>query len=170
MVLLAASVVTLQMVRERRFADVGATEQMLYVRSSAVMTRLALSYKAVLSDVYWIRVVQYYGGTRLSTGAQKNYDLLYPLLDLTTSLDPQFAIAYRFGAFFLSEPLPGGAGRPDLALRLLDKAIAANPTRWEYPHDVAFLFYRAGDYQPRAPARAYAQRRWRRTGSSRWRR
>jgi tetratricopeptide (TPR) repeat protein len=111
-----------------------------------VVTRLALSYRAVLSDIYWIRVVQYYGGTRLSQAANKSYDLLYPLLDLTTALDPQFSIAYRFGAFFLAEPRPGGAGQPDLARRLLEKAIAANPERWEYPHDIGFLAYRSGDY------------------------
>ena len=38
------------------------------------------------------------------------YQLLYPLLDITTTLDPHFNIAYRFGAIFLSEPYPGGAG------------------------------------------------------------
>jgi len=119
---------------------------MLYVSSPRLIARLALSYKAVLSDLYWIRLVQYYGGTRLSRDPHKNYDLLYPLLDLTTSLDPQFSIAYRFGAFFLAEPPPGGAGRSDQAVALLHKAMAANPTRWEYPHDVGFLYYRDGDY------------------------
>ena len=146
LVVLATGVVWLQMVREARFPPLAPAEQMLYVSSPKLITRLALSYKAVLSDVYWIRLVQYYGGTRLSRDPHKNYALLYPLLDLTTSLDPQFSIAYRFGAFFLAEPLPGGAGRTDLAEALLDKAMAANPTRWEYPHDVAFLYYRRGDY------------------------
>ena len=52
------------------------------------------------------------------------YDLLYPLLDLTTTLDPLFNIAYRFGAIFLAEAYPAGAGRPDLAVALLEKGIA----------------------------------------------
>ena len=47
------------------------------------------------------------------------YELLYPLLDLTTTLDPYFTIAYRFGAIFLSEAPPGGPGRPDQAIALL---------------------------------------------------
>ena len=42
-----------------------------------------------------------------------------PLLDLTTTLDPYFSIAYRFGAIFLSEASPGGPGRPDQAVALL---------------------------------------------------
>jgi tetratricopeptide (TPR) repeat protein len=114
------------------------------------MSRLALSYDAVASDLYWIRAIQYYGGTRLSDNPNKHYELLYPLLDLTTSLDPQFSIAYRFGAFFLSERAPGGAGRPDLAIALLRKAMAANPDRWEYPHDIGFVYYRYGQYQEAA--------------------
>jgi tetratricopeptide (TPR) repeat protein len=149
LILLAAAVVWLQMYRDRRFELTAPAQQVLYVRSPAVMTRLALSYDAILADVYWIRTVQYYGGTRLSPNPNKNYDLLNPLLDLTTSLDPQFSVAYRFGAFFLAEHAPGGADRPDLAIRLLEKAMAANPERWEYPHDVGFVYYRRGDY-PRA--------------------
>jgi tetratricopeptide (TPR) repeat protein len=146
---LSAAVVWLQVYRERHFRTIGPVQQMLYVQSPAAVKRLSLSYDAVLSDIYWIRVVQYYGSIRLSANADKRYPLLYPLLDLTTSLDPQFRVAYRFGAFFLSEGAPGGADRPDLAIRLLEKAITANPDRWEYPYDVGFVYYRRGDY-PRA--------------------
>jgi hypothetical protein len=106
---------------------------------------MALGYDALMADVYWMRAIQYFGGTRLSAEREKRYDLLYPLLDLTTSLDPHFRIAYRFGAFFLSEPQPGGAGRPDLAVKLLEKGMAADP-RWEYPYDIGFVYYREGDY------------------------
>ena len=60
--------------------------------------------------------------------ADADYALLYPLLDITTTLDPLFNIAYRFGAIFLAEAYPAGAGRPDLAIALLEKGIA-RPTR-----------------------------------------
>lgn len=150
LLVLGAFVVALQALRDRRFPPAAASEELLYVRSPAVLKRLALSFDAVLADVYWIRAIQYYGGTRLSAETDKNYELLYPLLDLTTSLDPEFSIAYRFGAFFLSEEKPGGADRPDLAIRLLDKAMLAHPDRWEYPYDVAFVYYREGDYQTAA--------------------
>lgn len=69
------------------------------------------------------------------------YRLLYPLLDLTTTLDPKFNIAYRFGSIFLAEPYPGGAGRPDLAIALLEKGLAARPDRWEYMQDIGFVHY-----------------------------
>jgi tetratricopeptide (TPR) repeat protein len=93
--------------------------------------------------VYWIRAIQHFGGERLQPhqDIRARYDLLYPLLDLTTTLDPFFKIAYRFGAIFLSEAPPGGPGRPDLAVALLRKAIAAQPGKWQYYHDIAFVYY-----------------------------
>jgi tetratricopeptide (TPR) repeat protein len=137
----------MQLWRERRFPEAEPAEEILYVASPRVLTRLALSYKAVLADIYWIRAIQYYGSRRLLQAPVKRYDLLYPLLDLTTSLDPDFSIAYRFGAYFLSEAAPSGAGRPDLAVDLLQKGMSARPTRWEYPYDVAFVHFRLGDFR-----------------------
>ena len=150
LLLLAVTVVTLQRYRDRQFRAIETSQQILYVRSPAVMTRAALSFDAVIADLYWIRAIQYYGGMRLSDDPVKRYDLLYPLLDLTTSLDSRFSIAYRFGAFFLSERAPGGAARPDLAIRLLEKAMAANPDRWEYPYDIGFVHYRYGRFEEAA--------------------
>ena len=147
---LLSVVILLQVVREQRFPTAASTQQFLYVTSPAVVTRMALGYRALLADVYWMRAIQHFGGTRLSTQREKNYELLYPLLELTTSLDPHFTMAYRFGAFFLSERQPGGAGRSDLAVRLLEKAIAANPDRWEYPYDIGFLYFRDNDYNTAA--------------------
>jgi tetratricopeptide (TPR) repeat protein len=145
-VLLLSAIVVLQIVRERTFARNASAADFLYLTSPAVATRLALSYDAVVADLYWMRAIQYFGGNRLAPDGDKSYALLYPLLDLTTSLDPHFSMAYRFGAFFLSEETPGGAGRVDLAVRLLEKARRAHPQRWEYPHDIGFIYYRERDF------------------------
>jgi hypothetical protein len=115
---------------------------LLYVRSGATMKRLALGYEGLLADVYWIRALQHFGGERTSAPSHvRNYSLLYPLLDLTTTLDPKFNIAYRFGAIYLGEPYPGGPGRPDLAIVLLRKGIAAQPQKWQYMQDLGFVYY-----------------------------
>jgi hypothetical protein len=72
---------------------------------------------------------------------------LYPLLDLVTSLDPHFRIAYRFGSIFLAEPPPGGPGRVDQAIQLLQNGLERDPTRWEYAQDIGFVYYWwAADY------------------------
>ena len=70
-----------------------------------------------------MRAVVYYGGQRLATSQAQNYDLLYPLLDLVTTLDPLFSVAYRFGAIFLTEAYPDGPGRPDQRVALLERGI-----------------------------------------------
>ena len=139
---LSIAVVGLQMFEERAQAALLAQQQadVLYVQSPAVLTRASLSYTSLAADLYWIRAIQYYGGMRLSNG-EKKYDLLYPLLDLTTSLDPRFDVAYRFGAIFLAEEYPGGAGRPDLAIALLEKGLRAQPDKWQFAEDVGFIHY-----------------------------
>ncbi len=138
---LAAGSVALQAARDRRYAPAADEARLLYLRSGAIASRLALEYDALAADVYWIRAVLHYGGDRLEPRAAGRYDLLYPLLDLSTTLDPQFQIAYRFGAVFLAEQPPGGPGRVDLAEALLRKGMAASPERWQYPHDLGFLHY-----------------------------
>lgn len=148
---LFGAVVVLQVVRERRAPLPEISAEVLYVQSPAAMKRLALSYHMILADLYWIRTVQHYGRTKLSEAADKKYDLLYPLLDLTTSLDPYFSIAYRFGSIFLAEPLPAGAGRPDQAIALLEKGLEAQPTHWGLAQDIGFVYYWwAQDYRKAA--------------------
>ena len=116
-------------------------ESVLYVPSPAVLHRMVLSYDALAADIYWIRAVQHFGGTRRSTEGTRKYELLYPLLDIATGLDPKFNIAYRFGAIFLSERPPGGPGRPDLAVALLKRGIEARPDNWRYYQDAGFVYY-----------------------------
>ena len=138
-----AAAVALQVARDRLYPREEAdVQRILYIRSGELMKRMALSYDALAADVYWVRAMQHYGGDRLDPKRpRRRYDLLYPLLDLTTTLDPYFNIAYRFGAIFLSEPYPGGPGRPDQAVALLRKGLAVQPTRWQYYHDAAFVYF-----------------------------
>lgn len=138
---LIMSVVLLQIARERQVEQRDLDPQLLYVRSGPLLQRLAISYDALLADAYWIRAIQHYGGTRLSGKPDKRYDLLHPLLDITTSLDPQFGVAYRFGAIFLAEGYPDGPGRPDQAIELLKKGMRAQPEKWQYVYDIGFICY-----------------------------
>jgi hypothetical protein len=137
--LLMAAAVALQVWRDRGWTPYEPATPVMWLPHGEVVRRAALGFDALAADVYWIRAVVYFGRQRLSTAADKNYDLLYPLLDLVTALDPRFTVGYRFGAFFLTEPAPGGPNRPDQAIALLQKGVAATPERWEYMHDIGFV-------------------------------
>jgi hypothetical protein len=123
------------------FDQFTATQEVQWVRSPNVMRRLVLGFDSLAADIYWIRAVQYYGGTKLSKEEKKDYSFLFPLLDITTTLDPRFNIAYRFGAVLLSEGYPNGPGRPDEAIALLEKGIREKPDKWEYYLDAGFVEY-----------------------------
>jgi tetratricopeptide (TPR) repeat protein len=151
---LIGAAASVQAVREVRYPEPPPTRESLYLTSGTAARRLSIGYAALAADLYWIRAIQYYGGTRLrldqtargerprdSSAAGPDFALLYPLLDLTTSLDPRFNIAYRFGSIFLAEPPPGGAGRPDLAIALLEKGLRERPDKWEYMQDIGFVHY-----------------------------
>lgn len=152
-----AGAMALQIARDQAYPRDGqAEETLLYVRSGTALQRLALEFDALASDVYWIRAIQHFGRERLSDVQQRGYELLYPLLDITTTLDPYFTIAYRFGAIFLSEEYPGGPGRPDQAIALLEKGIGVQPQKWEYYHDIGFVHY--WHFRDYAAAAAWFQR------------
>lgn len=137
-----AAAIAVQIVRDERYPLAQReTERILYVRSGAALKRIALEFDTAAADMYWIRALQHYGGDRLARQRGRKYELLYPLLDITTTLDPYFTIAYRFGAIFLSEAYPGGPGRPDLAVALLRKGLAAQPGKWQYYMDAGFVYY-----------------------------
>ncbi len=149
-VLLAGSI-GLQVRRDRAFRTDRPAEQVLYVQSPEVVRRLALSYDAIVADIYYIRALQVFGAAQKKTRQAQDYELLYPLLDMATGLDPQFNMAYRFGAIFLTEPKPAGPGRPDLAEKLLLKGLKANPKKWEYVQDIGFAhFWGNRDYRTAA--------------------
>lgn len=111
----------------------------LILQSPAVVKRLSLEYAPLMAAIYWTRVVQYYGEKhRLH---DRNLDLLWPLLDITTTLDPQLIVAYRFGAIFLSDHPPRGAGMPDQAVVLLERGMKANPDYWRFYQDLGNVYY-----------------------------
>lgn len=112
----------------------------LYVQSGANLRRLAMGNEGLLADIYWTRVVQYYGRRRLEN-ARGRFELLAPLLRITTDLDPHLLIAYRFGAIFLMAKSPEGAGDPEGAIQFLRRGIVENPDHWRLWQDLGFVYY-----------------------------
>jgi tetratricopeptide (TPR) repeat protein len=123
--------------REQNSARVEQDE--LAVHSGNMIKKLSLEYAPLMGAIYWTRVVQYYGEKhRLH---QTNLELLWPLLDIATTLDPHLIPAYRFGSIFLSDRPPRGAGRPELAVQLLERGLQANPEDWELYQDLGNVYY-----------------------------
>jgi hypothetical protein len=117
-----------------------AQEEVLYVWSGEHVKRLLPGFEAVAADIYWLRTVQYFGGQRLFAG-NKRFELLRPLVEITVTLDPRLEIAYRYGAIFLSENPPIGAGRPREGIELLEKGARNLPRSWRLRQDLGFFHY-----------------------------
>jgi tetratricopeptide (TPR) repeat protein len=118
----------------------GATlQQFLYITSPKLLKHASLGYDGLLADIYWTRAVQYYGGTFHAGGG--HYELLWPLLNITTYLDPHIIPAYQYGATFLTPKPPNGAGAPDKAIALVEYGIKNNPDDWHLYEDLGFIYY-----------------------------
>jgi hypothetical protein len=129
----------LQLRIDARRAELHQGRDELALSSGKLLKAMSLEYAPLMADIYWTRAVQYYGDKRAHE--DPNFDLLWPLLDITTTLDPQLLVAYRFGSSFLSEPPARGAGRPDLGVRLVERGIQANPDYWRLYEDLGFIYY-----------------------------
>lgn len=117
-----------------------AQDEALYLWSGKQVRRLAPGLEGLAADIYWLRAVQYFGGQRLFA-SNKSFELLGPLIDITVTLDPRMEIAYRYGAIFLAEPPPTGAGRPQQAIALLERGTEAMPRNWRLRQDLGFFHY-----------------------------
>lgn len=137
--LLLGALYPLQRRIDAQTRSVAQEKEELLLSSGPVLKKLSLGYETLLADIYWTRAVQYYGGKLHAQDPRM--ELLEPLLDLTTTLDPQLLVAYRFGAIFLAEPPPIGPARPQLAVKLVRRGIAANPEQWSLWADLGFIYY-----------------------------
>lgn len=114
-----------------------SVEESLYL-SSASLRKISLGYTEILSDIYWMRAIQYFGSRKIE---EQNPDLLYHYFDIITDLDPRFVNAYRYGGTFLAEPGPFGLGQFDKGVALLEKGRKNNPDNFRLPLEEAFLYY-----------------------------
>jgi hypothetical protein len=131
-------------------AAVQIEDDQVILRSSKLVKTLSLEYAPLMADIYWTRVVQYFGTKH--AGHDPDLRLLWPLLDLSTTLDPNLLPAYHFGGTFLSDSPPRGAGRPDLGVQLVERGIRANPSEWRLYYDLGFIYYFDAKDYPKAAA------------------
>jgi len=140
LLLMACMLTSVLLLRRIDRMRTGSTlQEVLYISSPKVLKRLSLGYDGLLADIYWTRAVQYFGGKHHDGSA--HYDLLAPLLGITTALDPHLTVAYEFGANFLAPKPPNGAGMPKQAIELTEYGIRYNPDDWHLYNDLGFIYY-----------------------------
>jgi len=120
-----------------------AGAQVLYLPSGKYLKIISLGYPEVMADIIYIWSIQYYSNYDQSDRF-KYLEHIYG--GVISELDPRYVDPYLIGAVIMSTE----ANDDEMALRLLDKGIAANPDEWILPFDAGFLCYdRLKDY-PRA--------------------
>jgi len=146
---LAAASVVLH--RADQIRPQGTLDEVLFLNSPKVIKRASLGYDGLVACIYWTRAVQYFGDRHRTYAA--SYNLLAPLLEITTHLDPHLVVAYEFGSTFLASKPPHGAGQPERAIQLIEYGIQNNPGNWKLYYDLGFVYYmELKDYKKAAEA------------------
>ena len=128
--------------------DAAMEEEKLYVTGAAAK-RMSLNFSGLVADWYWMRSLQYVGRKIVNHPGQiqiddlkaLNLNLLYPLLDTATTLDPQFMAAYEYGGVVLP------AINDEDAIKLLRKGLANNPTYWRFHQYLGYIYWRRNDFK-----------------------
>lgn len=117
----------------------ATADEVMFLSSPKVIKRASLGYDGLMACIYWTRAVQYFGSRHHYFAP--SYNLLAPLLEITTHLDPQLIVAYEFGTSFLTPPPPHGAGQPERAIELMEYGIQNNRDNWRLYYDLGFIYY-----------------------------
>src|SRR5947208_13865184 len=133
------SCATVLLYRVDQIRPSASLEDIVYISSPKVLKRLSLGYEGLLADIYWTRAVQYFG-SKHHDGARR-FDLLAPLLEITTRLDPHLLVAYEYGANFLAPQPPNGAGMAQRAIEMEEYGIRNNPDEWRLYYNDGFIHY-----------------------------
>ena len=131
-------------------------EEVLYLNPPMVK-RVSLGFNGLAADFYWMRSLQYVGRKFINLSPdihvirlnQLDLKLLAPLLETTTTLDPQFMAPYEYAASVL----------PELdvqeAIRIIKKGIEANPSAWRLYHNLGYIHWKQKDFM--AASEAYGR-------------
>jgi hypothetical protein len=122
-----------------RIRPQASIDDVLYLSSPKMIKRASLGFDGLMACIYWTRTVQYFGHRHFNR--EHSYHELGPLLEITTTLDPQLFPAYQLGASFLAPPPPNGAGEPARAIHLMEFGIAHDPDNWQLYYNLGFVYY-----------------------------
>lgn len=143
-----ATVASARLVDSRRPpAGVTAADESLYLNARTAR-RLSLGFNGLAADWYWMRSLQYVGrkilavdeNTAIDDLSELDLKLLAPLLENSTTLDPEFLDPYEYAAVVLP------AIDVKEAIRITRRGIDANPTAWRLYQHLGYIYWQQGDY------------------------
>lgn len=112
----------------------GSVHPLLYLPSGKFLKVMALGFDGLLADVLYLWSIQYYGNYDI----KDRFDYLERIYEqVITELDPHYLDPYLVGALIMTAE----ARKPEMALKLLDKGVRANPDQWIMPFEAGFLCY-----------------------------
>jgi len=146
--LLCVVLLTRFMDQHRPLPDQSVQEESLYLNGQTAR-HISLGFNGLVADWYWMLSLQYVGGKILKRPGNISFDnlgslnleLLAPLLDAATTLDPHFLEPYQYAAIVLP------AVNVDEAIRITRKGIEANPSEWRLYQYLGYIYWQKGDYK-----------------------
>ncbi|MEJ7624171.1 MAG: tetratricopeptide repeat protein [Pyrinomonadaceae bacterium] len=126
----------------------GLADSDLHVTGSR-LRGFAFGSDGLIADWYYMRALQYVGDKILNYEGMSNIDdmramnprLLHPLLENATDLDPHFLAAYTYGGIVLP------AIDAEKAIAFANKGIMNNPDKWRLYQNLAYIYWRLGEYE-----------------------
>src|SRR5436309_15112867 len=98
----------------------GSVHPLLYLPSGKFLKVMALGFDGLLADVLYLWSIPYYGNYDI----KDRFEYLERIYEqLITELDPHYLDPYLVGALIMTAE----ARKPEMALKLLDKGVRANP-------------------------------------------
>ena len=131
---LLAALVTVASARVQTYRYRPYLHTNLYLPSGKFIEQASLGYRELAADWVWFQATQYFGGW-----AMGEHDLAYfnGLIEIVTDLDPQFKFPYIFGSVVIAQDL----GDLERGVEILKKGMRQNPSAWDYPFEIGFLYY-----------------------------
>ncbi|MFH0926500.1 MAG: hypothetical protein V1872_12880 [bacterium] len=141
---------SIQYTQDCPWCEKKTVEEILYVPTGKFLKILVLGYNHLAADALWLKAIGYFGTHSISDHI---YTWLYHILDIITTLDPEFTHPYTFGGIIL--PLEGDD--VENGNKLLLKGMKNHPDSWKFPYYLAFNYWYyldnpkiATDYMARA--------------------
>ena len=128
LILLALSCYTLQVHIDTKIYHPPRTEDLKYLPSGKFLKGAALAYDELLADLLWIKLLAYFGGHYMT---DQQYNWLYHILEITTTLDPCFEDPYEFGGVVLSQVI-GDVEKSTALFKKGIKNVPQNHQRYWY--------------------------------------